>query len=280
MTDQTETAGHPTPEPPTIAAVREALDTPDGHAVIAHAAEVRAEVERLRAYAETTRHHHHQQQHAEAYRELVETRERLGEIAAERNEFSLKLDGVTADLNEIRTERDQLKARIDAALERHSRDTDGSCKGCGLDAYEEPIPWPCSTVRALQGDQPAETSVTDVDVFSHDGTFLYVGTLQRCPDGRLATFHPSDERVTSPQASPSTVDSGEAVAKLTDPNGCRHCGAPERGHYRRYADGVGWHKWTAPDDAVRLERMRARREASQPPAPFVPAADAFPEEQP
>lgn len=81
-------------------------------------------------------------------------------------------------------------------------------------------------------------------------------------------------------ASPSTVDSGEAAAKLPDPDGCRYCHASERGHYRRWTDGHGWHQWAPPSNATRLARMRARREATQPPSPFVPAADAFPEEQP
>jgi hypothetical protein len=53
-------------------------------------------------------------------------------------------------------ERDALQARIDAALALHARDDDGACRACGVDAYEEPIAWPCATVAALQGDQPTE----------------------------------------------------------------------------------------------------------------------------
>ncbi len=47
----------------------------------------------------------------------------------------------------------------------------------------------------------------------------------------------------------------------TAPNGCRFCGVLERGHGRRYdgrhpRDARGF---SAPDDALRLLRMRARR---------------------
>lgn len=143
---------------------------------------------------------------------------------------------------------------------------------------------------ALHGDQAAEPDKTWCPRCYKDATddryTQESSDLWRCrachavlvvPDPPLQSAEP-----TSPSASPSAVDSGEEVAKSCDPNGCRHCGASERGHYRRYTDGVGWHQWTAPDDATRLERMLARRAAStpaQPPAPFVPAADAFSEEQ-
>jgi len=126
---------------------------------------------------------------------------------------------------------------------------------------------------ALHGDQPAETA--SPQAWTQD-----------------------DRSGEASVQAPPTVDSGEDVAKLPDPNGCRHCDAPERGHYRRYTDGVGWHQWAVPDDTTRLARMYARRAATHPggqvwppgsgaddtiafrtppPAPFVPAADAFPE---
>jgi hypothetical protein len=44
----------------------------------------------------------------------------------------------------------------------------------------------------------------------------------------------------------------------TEPNGCRHCGIPEREHVQRWKPAVGWHKWAAPTDSQRLQRMRAR----------------------
>jgi hypothetical protein len=54
---------------------------------------------------------------------------------------------------------------------------------------------------------------------------------------------------------------------LPTPNGCRHCGQPERDHYRRWTEAAGWHKWAAPADAQRIERMLARRAARLAPKP-------------
>lgn len=42
------------------------------------------------------------------------------------------------------------------------------------------------------------------------------------------------------------------------PNGCRWCGLPERGHYRQWTTTVGWHTWVAPSDEQRLFRMQVR----------------------
>lgn len=50
---------------------------------------------------------------------------------------------------------------------------------------------------------------------------------------------------------------------LPAPNACRWCGIEKRAHGRRWTKAAaGWHFWTAPDDAQRLERMRARRAAN------------------
>lgn len=57
----------------------------------------------------------------------------------------------------------------------------------------------------------------------------------------------------------------------TSPNGCTHCGIEARDHANRWTQAAGWHRWTPPTDAQRLERMRARK-AETPPAP--PAASA------
>lgn len=46
-----------------------------------------------------------------------------------------------------------------------------------------------------------------------------------------------------------------------DPNACRWCGIPEREHVQRWKPEASWHKWTAPTNEQRLERMRARRAA-------------------
>ena len=45
----------------------------------------------------------------------------------------------------------------------------------------------------------------------------------------------------------------------TTPNGCRHCGIPERQHYRQWKAPVGWHQWQKPTSAQILARMKARR---------------------
>lgn len=46
-----------------------------------------------------------------------------------------------------------------------------------------------------------------------------------------------------------------------EPNGCVVCGLPEHGHAQRWKPPAGWHTWTAPTDAQRLARMKARRAA-------------------
>lgn len=67
------------------------------------------------------------------------------------------------------------------------------------------------------------------------------------------------------------------TSKLTPPNGCRHCGLPERGHFQRWTRDAGWHGWTAPTDAQRLERMRARRNQNlKKTAPAATTAEADP----
>ena len=45
------------------------------------------------------------------------------------------------------------------------------------------------------------------------------------------------------------------------PNGCAHCGEPGLNHGRQWLPGIGWHAWTPPTDAQRLDRMQARRRA-------------------
>ncbi|PBC80137.1 hypothetical protein BX265_4973 [Streptomyces sp. TLI_235] len=43
------------------------------------------------------------------------------------------------------------------------------------------------------------------------------------------------------------------------PNGCQHCGIPEREHARQWTDETGWHAYELPTDAQILARMKARR---------------------
>lgn len=47
-----------------------------------------------------------------------------------------------------------------------------------------------------------------------------------------------------------------------DPNGCRWCGHPDRGHANRWAPSVGPHQWVEPTPAQRKARMLARRAAA------------------
>ena len=46
------------------------------------------------------------------------------------------------------------------------------------------------------------------------------------------------------------------------PDGCHHCGKPERGHAIEDHPDAGFHNWVMPTDEQRLERMRARRRAN------------------
>ncbi len=54
-----------------------------------------------------------------------------------------------------------------------------------------------------------------------------------------------------------------APAAPGTPNGCRVCGIGQREHGQRWYPVQGWHGWIAPDDAMRLARMRARRRARE-----------------
>lgn len=43
---------------------------------------------------------------------------------------------------------DEAWAALRAVADLHVDDA-GDCRECGVDAVEEPIPWPCATVRAI-----------------------------------------------------------------------------------------------------------------------------------
>jgi hypothetical protein len=47
------------------------------------------------------------------------------------------------------------------------------------------------------------------------------------------------------------------------PSGCAHCGLARDGHFQRWTDAAGWHKWEPPTkEAIRerlLERYETRR---------------------
>lgn len=52
----------------------------------------------------------------------------------------------------------------------------------------------------------------------------------------------------------------EGTAADTPVEGCLHDGIGQREHGQRWVRGVGWHDYVAPDPAVMLTRMRAKRE--------------------
>ena len=49
-----------------------------------------------------------------------------------------------------------------------------------------------------------------------------------------------------------------------EPNACRWCGVPQRGHFQLWKPPVGWHTFAEPTDEQRLARMKARRAAREP----------------
>jgi hypothetical protein len=60
--------------------------------------------------------------------------------------------------------------------------------------------------------------------------------------------------------------------RVSEPNGCAHCGAAKRSHGRRYISGVGGHAWERPSDEQVKARMLARRVARSP-LPATPELD-------
>jgi hypothetical protein len=60
--------------------------------------------------------------------------------------------------------------------------------------------------------------------------------------------------------------------RVSEPNGCAHCGVVQRSHGRRYISGVGGHAWERPSDEQVKARMLARRVARSP-LPATPELD-------
>jgi hypothetical protein len=60
--------------------------------------------------------------------------------------------------------------------------------------------------------------------------------------------------------------------RVSEPNGCAHCGVVQRSHGRRYISGVGMHAWERPSDEQVKARMLARRVARFP-LPATPELD-------
>jgi hypothetical protein len=59
------------------------------------------------------------------------------------------------------------------------------------------------------------------------------------------------------------AETGPNHEAATDPSACRHCPETERGHFQRWTDPVGWHRWTAPTQEQIKARMTARRAGRQ-----------------
>jgi hypothetical protein len=65
------------------------------------------------------------------------------EMAAEMTDAGLLADpALTAEVERLWAQ----VARVEAL---HHADGDGDCTECGTDVYDEPIGWPCGTIRAL-----------------------------------------------------------------------------------------------------------------------------------
>lgn len=64
-----------------------------------------------------------------------------------------------------------------------------------------------------------------------------------------------------------------STATLPYPNACRHCDVVKPEHYVRWRLGLGFHQWEEPSDAMRKQRLLARREKKK-------AADVLTDESP
>lgn len=69
---------------------------------------------------------------------------------------------------------------------------------------------------------------------------------QSAAEHGLTERRESDGRTTAP------------TGPLPDLDACGACDAPREHHGTRYATGVGWHEWIAPDTAQEEQRRRAR----------------------
>jgi hypothetical protein len=54
-----------------------------------------------------------------------------------------------AKIRALTAENDALQAQVARVEALHHADGDGDCTECGTDVYDEPIGWPCGTIRAL-----------------------------------------------------------------------------------------------------------------------------------
>lgn len=68
--------------------------------------------------------------------------------------------------------------------------------------------------------------------------------------------------------------------RMPPPNGCTHCGLPERAHLRVWTDGTGWHTWVEPSDEQREARTIARQEEDKRVADRAARAEREPAREP
>ncbi|SDX52653.1 hypothetical protein SAMN05216215_10128 [Saccharopolyspora shandongensis] len=77
------------------------------------------------------------------------------DISGIRNPDATFIEHSRADIDWLVAEVERLRAAIAAVRKLHQPDEYGNCPACGVDAYEDPIPCPCVTVRALDEDPVA-----------------------------------------------------------------------------------------------------------------------------
>ncbi|GHG97329.1 hypothetical protein ACFORH_42715 [Amycolatopsis roodepoortensis] len=202
----------------------------------------RAEIERLRFLNGEAEH--------QLNRALTELRERTAErdsLRADYQQRDRQLRERTAQRDKALRERNARQARIEAALK-----------------LTEPHPlrhwdtqWPIREV--LQGDQPAEPEPR-LRRDNLGAVSIYFG-----PNGERVAYDETNDRYVPAPTSPSAVDSGEDVAKQ-----CQYQVIPGTEPDRR-----GLCIAAATDDGFCQTHAEAMRAKTEPPAPFVPAADAF-----
>jgi hypothetical protein len=252
---------------------------------------LKGEVERLRSYAETTRHH--QRQHAEAYRELTKVR-------AERDQLQAQL--ADAETNGQRWCRQwlstrelvgQLQARIDAALAELDRPAPQVSHG-GNALWDVQTHWQqqVQVVRAaLLRNQPTEPDTRCMNGPARERTLHMVGIIKALksaaemdhlplePPRRdnfarlaraIAGHWPRDiDRPSSP------VDSGEAPA---NPEEQCAVAEPLNRHRCQRPAGHDVHRWSAGPLERDVWHCRPGEPVVTPRAD--PAVPSTPEEQP
>lgn len=83
--------------------------------------------------------------------------------------FDRMLDSVRTEARRVpELEAARAETALAAVLRLHHRDDDGDCPECGVDAYGEPIPWPCVTARTIDAAMRAGSVDTHTDTPGRD----------------------------------------------------------------------------------------------------------------